>query len=37
VLSDRGVLTSTDVRPPLRALTAEEPARVARINPGSRP
>jgi len=31
VLSDRGVLTSTDVRPPLRGLTAEERARVSAL------
>ena len=31
VLADRGVLTSTDVRPPLRDLTAEERRRVAAI------
>jgi dihydrodipicolinate synthase/N-acetylneuraminate lyase len=31
VLFDRGVLTSTDVRPPLRGLTAVEAARVARL------
>jgi len=31
VLSDRGVLTSTDVRPPLRGLTPEETARVAAL------
>lgn len=31
VLSDRGVLTSTDVRPPLRDLTAEEIVRVDAI------
>ena len=28
VLSDRGVLTSTDVRPPLRGLTPDEVVRV---------
>ena len=31
VLSDRGVLTSTDVRPPLRNLTPEEAVRVRAI------
>ena len=31
VLSDRGVLTSTDVRPPLRGLTADEVTRVAQL------
>ena len=32
VLADRGVLTSTDVRPPLRNLTADEQARVASLS-----
>ena len=31
VLADRGVLTSTDVRPPLRGLTPDEIARVNAI------
>jgi dihydrodipicolinate synthase/N-acetylneuraminate lyase len=31
VLSDRGVLTSADVRPPLRGLTPDEVARVNAI------